>query len=166
MAVDVSFLVYFGPILAYFLVGLVVATVIVNSNLLGKSKWVGIFAGLVIATIFVAAGGVVDYVLVVTPWIAALLLSVFFILLLSGFAGVKPDSKFFKSMGPVFIVVAGIIFIVSAFVVYSDIISRYVIFSDYYIGNGFTDLLYSPRVLGAILLLFVAAIVSWVVAKK
>lgn len=164
--VDVSFVPYFGPILAYFLVLLVVTAVLIQTKLLGDFKWLAVFIGLAIATLFVAAGGVVDYVLTVTPWIAALILSLFFILLLVGFAGVKKDGAFMKNLGLVVVVIAVLIFLISAFVLYSSLIIQYIPGTSGYVGNDTTDFLFSPRVVGAFLLLIVAALASWVLLKS
>lgn len=163
---DVSFVPYFGPILAYFLVALVIGAILSTINIFGKNKWLAVFLALIIATIFVAAGGLVDYVLVVTPWIVALVISLFFILMITGFLGIKGDAKMMKRVGVGVVVLAGLIFLASAFVIYSSAVSPYLPFSDQYIGNGFTDWLYSPRIVGAIMLLVVAALASWVLMKS
>lgn len=163
--VDLSFVPYFAPILAYLLVFLVIVAVLVKTKILGDYKWLAVFVGLAMATLFIAAGGVVDYVLTITPWIAALVISLFFVLMLTGFLGMKEDSKFVSRVGMGAVIIAALIFLISGFVVYSSVISEYVPFSDSYIGNDTSDLLFSPRVVGAVLLLGVAGLVSWVVVK-
>ena len=79
MAVDISGIAYFAPIFAFLLVFAVVFAVLWKLKIIGESKWGILFVSFLIATIFISAAGVKDYVLSVTPWFAILILSLFFI---------------------------------------------------------------------------------------
>ncbi len=164
--VDVSFVPYFGPILAYLLVAMVIGAVLWQTKLLGGGKGLAVFVALVVATIFIAAGGVVDFVLIATPWIAALIISLFFLLLLFGFAGIKKDAGFGKGIGIAVVIIAVLIFLISAFVVYSSVLTQYIPGTNAYVGNEASELFFSPRIIGAVLLLIVAGLASWIVLKS
>lgn len=161
--VDVSFVPYFAPVLAYLLVAFVAGAVLLKTEVLGKNPWVTVFVSLIIATIFISAAGAIDYVTTVTPWIAVVLISLFFVLLLTGFLGIKTEN--IKGLRPTVLVIAGLVFLVSAFVLFSSTIAPYIP-GDSYVGNEATDLLYSPRVVGAILLIAAAAFVARILVKS
>lgn len=152
MAVDVSPIAYFAPILAYLLVAVVISAVLVKTKLISESPWVNVFVALFIATLFVSAGGVRTFVEVLTPWFALLMISMFMLLLLMGFVG-EPLKGMIKGTGIVFIVLFAVVFLVSGFVVYSDLLV------------GF-EWLYSSRVIGGILLLLASGLVSWIVVRS
>jgi hypothetical protein len=165
MQADISTVAYFAPILSFLLVLSVVFAILVKTKILGDNKIGLIFVSLIIATIFVSFAGVREYVLTITPWIAVLIISLFFILLLVGFVG--KDMVFMnKGIGIGVLIVAGLIFLISGFVVFSDVISQHVPFSDQYQVNPATGFLYSPRVVGAVVLLIVAGIASWILVKS
>lgn len=155
---------YFGPILAYLLVALIVGAVFLKLELFGKNKWLVIFLALTIATLFVASASIVKLVQVITPWFAILIVSLVFLLLLMGMGGHKGDGDFSKKMGKFVVFLALAIFIISGVVVFSDTLSPYLP-GHSYIGNSFTDWLYSPPVLGGALLLIVAGIAVWILSR-
>lgn len=161
MAVDVSGLGYFAPILAFLVVVTVVFAVLNKTKLLGENLLGQLFVSFLVATIFVSAAGVREYVLTITPWFAVLVVSLFFILFVSGFVG-KPIEGMNKGIGIVAVLVLVIIFLVSGFVVFSDVIGPYLP------GGSESERLgdiYSSRVFGALLLLAIGGIVSWVLAR-
>ncbi len=169
MAADVSAITYFAPIAAFLLIFIVVFAVLAKYEVLGDSKFVNIIVGLIIASLFVSFAGLRDYVVTVVPWIAVLIIALFFILLLIAFIG-KNAEFMTKGVGLIVVILLVVIFIVSAFVVFSDL-------SSYLPGPGFGtgeslratiffDWLYSARVLGAILLLVLSILVAWFLAKS
>ena len=170
MVADVSGISYFAPILAFLIVFVIVFALLNKTKLLGVNGWVQLFVSFLIATIFVSAAGVRDYVLKITPWFGALIISLFFLLLLMWFIGLG-DNKFVKGgIGIAVVVLLLIIFLVSGFVVFSESIVPYLPGSS---GEGAdpnlllaTGWIFSSRVSGAVLLLIIAAIVSWVLVKS
>lgn len=164
MAADVSAITYFAPLMAFFVVFIVIFAVLYKSKLLGDSKWVALFISFVVSSLFVSAAGVRRYVEVITPWFGALLVSLFFLLVLIAFVGGKSDN-FHTGLKWVFLVVGLIVFLISGIVVFSDTLGEYLPGHAAYSGNLFTDWLYSPPVVGAILLLAITAIVCWVLVK-
>lgn len=166
MAADVSAITYFAPVAAFLIVFLVSFAVLLKSKILGESsnRWVLVFISLSIASLFVAVGSIRQYVETIAPWFAALLLSLFFLLVLLGVSGHKHD-KLIPALGIVFMVFAFLIFLVSGVVLFSDSLAPYLPGVSYE-GNLFTDWLYSPAVIGAVILIFISSIVAWLIVKK
>jgi hypothetical protein len=169
MAVDISGISYFAPILAFLVVFAVIFSLLAKTKVLGESKGVQLFISFVVATIFVSAAGVTDFVLTITPWFGALVVSLMFLLLIIGFVG-KDAAFMHKGIGIGFVVVMVIVFLVSGFVVFSESIAPYLPGSE---GEGAdpnvvnaTQWLLSSRISGAIMLLVIGAIVSWVLVRS
>ncbi len=169
MAVDISALGYFAPILAFLIVMIVLFALLNKTELLGKHLFVQIFTSIVVATIFVSAAGVREYVLTITPWFGALIVSLFFILLFTGFVG-KPIEGMNKGVGVAFVIVLMLIFLVSGFVIFSEVIGPYLPGGDS--ANANPELfrvsreIYTTRAFGAVLLLAVGGVVSYVLYRS
>ncbi len=164
---DLSGINYFLPLLSFFLVFVIMYAVIVKTKLV-EHWFLQIFIPFVLATIFVSAVGARDYVLNIVVWFAVLLVSFFLLLMMSGFAGEHLKS-WNKGIGILFIILVIVMFLISAVFVFSEYFTPYLPGSS---GAGanpdvlrFTDWVYSPRVSGAILLIIVSALVSWVLVK-
>ena len=169
MPADVSAITYFAPIAVFLVVFLVGYAILAKTKILGESKFVQIFVSLAIAAIFISAVGAREFVQTIIPWFAVLLISLFLILLLLGLAG--KDFDFAKKpIGIIVLIVFGLIFIISLFFVFSGTLVNYLPGPGYGAGGdesvlALTDWVYTPRVWGAIVLIVVAAIVSWVLVK-
>ena len=157
MAADVTGIEYFAPILAFLVVSVIVFVVLNKTKLLGESAWGQAIVALLIATVFVSAAGVRDYVLTITPWFGALVVSLFFILFFIGFVG-KPVEGMTKGMGIVFIIALIIVFLVSGFVVFSEVIRPYL--------SDLSSEIFEGRVFGALLLLVVGIGVLWILVRS
>lgn len=165
---DVSAITYFAPIAAFLIVFVISFAIFAKIKLLGESKFVNIFISFLIAAIFVSAAGARQYVQTIIPWIAVLLIALVFILAITGFIG--KEAAFTKGIGIGFIVLFGLVFLVSAFVVFSNILVNYL--PGPFFGRDLNpeaefalSWFYSPRVAGAILLIIVSAAVSWILVK-
>lgn len=165
MPVDVSFVTYFAPIAAFFLVFLVCALLLLKTKILGESKWMALFLSLLIAALFVSFAGVRRYIELIVPWFAVFLLSLFFILLLTLFSGKIPEGLQ-KGVGVLFIIGLLGAFIISGIVVFSDQLGPWLPGSIESYGNPVYDWLFAPSVLGALLLVILTIAVSWVLLKK
>jgi hypothetical protein len=167
---DVSSVLLIAPVLAFLLVVLVVYAILSKTELLGDSKGLNVFVALIVGALFVAFAGSQEFVLRLVPWIAVLIVSFVFILLVVGVLG--KDAEFLhKPLGIVFLVFAGIVFLVSGWFVFSDVLIRYLPGPFFGVGLEpteflFFDWLYSPRVFGAVLLIIASALVAWFLTKK
>lgn len=165
--VDITAISYFAPIAAFLLVFIVVFAILHKLEIVGENRWVQLFLGLLVASIFISAAGTKDYVLTVIPWVVVLIVALFFILLLLGFIG-KEMSFMNKGVGIAVVIILALVFLASAFVVFNDVL---------FLPGGpipdnaeinsiiFFDWLYSERVWGAIVLIIASAIVTWVLVK-
>jgi hypothetical protein len=166
-AVDVSFITLFLPVLGFLLVAFVVAAILLKTQVLGENKWLSVFISLVVASIFVSFIGIRDFVLTVVPWFGALIVSLFLVLVLVNFAGAN---FLHKGIAIVFVILLGLVFIISTLFVFSEVIVKFLPGPSF--GSGlegdtvfFLDWLYSPRVVGALLLIIASALVSWVLIR-
>ncbi len=166
MAADLSFFAYFAPIAAFLVVFAIVFAILSKTQLFGDKfpKIITLIISFLVATLFVSAAGVRRYAETVIPWLAVLVISLFFILLFLGFIG-KPTESMYKGVGVFVLIVAGVIFLVSGLFVFSASLGPYLPFSYGYVGNDFTDWLFSGPVLGALLLIIVTLLVSWILVK-
>ena len=168
MVADISAIAYFAPILSFLLVFVLMFAVLAKTKTIGEEKFIQLFVSFIIATIFITAAGVRQLVLDVVPWFAVFTIALFFILILAGFMG--KTKLIGKGTGWFFIVLIIVVFIISGIKIYSTTFTPYFPGNSYGSGGDsnilyFTDFLYSTRFLGAILLLGVAALVSWVLVK-
>lgn len=156
-SVDVSGIEAFLPLISFFLVFVITYAFIVKTKIV-EHWFLQTFIPFLIATVFVAAIGPREYILSVVPWFAILVVLLFFVLLFTGFMG-DTGKPIQKGIAWVFIILLGLTFFISAIF----------IFQPYYLGNGFflsiKDWVYNSKVAGALLLLAVSAIVSWVLVK-
>lgn len=170
MALDVSGLAYFMNIFGFLLVFLVVYAILFKTKILGESPFVNSFTSFIFAIIFVVFAPGVEYVQTIIPWVAILIICLFCVLLIAGLAQ-KDLDKFMKpGLAWAFIVPLIIVFLVSAIIVFNPLLTPYLPGSSGSGGNSsllfFKDWVYSDKVLGAILLLIVAAAASWVITRK
>ncbi len=157
-------------IFGFLLVFLVMYAILTKTKILGESPFINSFVSFIFAIIFVVFAPAVKYVQTIVPWVAILIICLFFVLIIAGFSQ-KDISVFMKpALGWVFIVLLAIVFLVSAIVVFNPMLKPYLPGSSGSGGDAFllniTDFLYSEKVLGAVLLLIIAGIASWVITKK
>ncbi len=169
MATDLTPIAYFAPIVAFLLVFIVMYAVLVKIKIISENYWVNLFISFLIATLFISIAGARQFIQLVTPWFAILIISIFFLLALVGFIG-KPIDFLNKWIGIVSVVILAIIFLISAFFIFSNLIIGYLPGPSFGYNADSTVLpafafLYSPRVGGAILLIITSAIVSWILFK-
>ena len=169
MASDISGISYFAPLLAFLIVFIIMFALLNKTKLLGENAWVQLFVSFLVSTIFVSAAGVREYVLTITPWFAVLIVSLFFVLFIIGFVG-KDAAFMHKGIGIISVLLLVVVFLVSGFVVFSAVLTPYLPGSS---GTGanpdffrLTRDIYGTRVFGAMLLLGISALVSWVLVKS
>ncbi|MEK6910886.1 MAG: hypothetical protein AABW82_03865 [Nanoarchaeota archaeon] len=165
--VDLTGIQYFLPILSFLLVFVVSLAFLMKTKILGNA-FIEYLVSFILAIIFVTFVGPQKFIQNIAPAVAVLIVCAFFILLLAGIFG--KDLVFMnKGMGIIFVVILFIVFIGTAFVVFSSSITPYLPGGNYAGGNPdvslFSDWLFSSRVGGAILLLIVSALVAWVLVK-
>jgi len=170
MTADLSFITYFAPIWVFLAVFGITYGLLFKTKILGENKWPLLFVSFVIATIFISAASIEQYVSTVIPWMVILILALFFILLLTSFVG--EDTKFMnKGIGIALVILVMVIFVISGVKVFYSVLSPYFPGSSVY-GEGvgpeqiiFIEWLFSGPVIGALFLLILSGIVSWILVK-
>src|SRR5262245_50359550 len=122
MAVDISFITYFLPLLTYLVVFLIVYAVSKKADLF-KGEFMHLFVSFIVATVFVSAAGPRAYVASIVPWFAVLIIAFFLILvMLKGFIKFE---EWDKGLPKAFGVILIILFVVTGLVVFSSYFSSY-----------------------------------------
>jgi hypothetical protein len=165
---DLSAFEYILPILS-FLVVFIVCFFAIHKTKLIENKFISSLLSFIIAIVFVSAVGPRNYILTIIPWFAVAIVGLFLIMALSGFFTKDFPSK---SIGMTFVVILALIFIISAFFVFFNYIGPYMPGAVNSVGNpgnpsilGALSWLYSPRVAGALLLIGIGAVASWILVK-
>lgn len=165
-AVDLSGITYVLPIVSFLLVFVIVFAVLQKAKIIEKI-WIQVFVSFLFATVFISATGPTKYVENIVPWFVMFVISLFLVMLMMGFVGKMSDSLH-KGIGIAFVAIVIIMFVVSAIVVFNDSLSPYLPWSsDSGTGSAgeFTNWFYSGRVMGAVLLIVVSAIVSLILIR-
>ena len=167
---DFSWLSYFMAIFGFLLVYIVVYAILTKTKILGENAFINSITAFILAIVFISFSPGVSYIGIITPWFVILVVSLFFFLVIVGFSQKEID-KFMKPwISWIFIVILLIIFLVAAIKVFNPILGPYLPGDS---GDDANPTLlkvarfaYSDRFLGAVLLLIIALIVSWIVTKK
>ena len=112
MPADLSLIAYFAPIWVFLAVFGITFGLLYKTKVIGEGRWGLLFVSFVIATIFISAASVQQYVTTIIPWMAVLIIALFFILVLIGFVG--KDAGFMnKGIGVGAVILAIVVFVVS-----------------------------------------------------
>ncbi|HLF53735.1 MAG TPA: hypothetical protein VI544_00995, partial [Candidatus Nanoarchaeia archaeon] len=95
-----------------------------------------------------------EYVISITPWFAVFVIVSLFLLAISGFAGKIPEGLT-KGLGIVLVIGLLVVFLVSAYFTFSS--------APFIVEIG--DWIARPQIYGALLLVVLGALVSWILVK-
>jgi len=167
---DVSGIFFFMPIFSFLFVFVVVYAILAKTKVLGDEK-VNLLVSFIMAIIFINFSSLQLYVETITPWFIVLLVCLFFVLVIIGFAA--PKEIIGKMLTPTFawIVVAILllIFLIAAIRVFNPMFHPDLIITT---SDGSTGVvgqvrnMFGSQFSGSILLLIIGAIVAWVLTKK
>ena len=155
MAVSLSALEYFMPILAFLAVFIVIYAILAKTKVLGDNNFVALFISFVLSVFFVVEASLVDYLLFTSAWF---MIIVFFVFLLFVVLAFFPGKLDFLGKTWVSWVVLGIL--IAFFIIASAYSFNWAV--NWSIVN---DWLYTDW-FGLVLLLVIAAVVSAVLTKK
>ncbi|UZE93807.1 MAG: hypothetical protein IB618_03505 [Candidatus Pacearchaeota archaeon] len=158
VVLDLSGMSTFIPVFGFLLVFVVVYALLGKTKVLGDNRFVHILTSFAIAIIFLVSANAVEYVRVVTPWFAAFVVSLLFIVLVVSL--IKGDiDKFFKpGFGWLIVIILIAVFVFSAVYVFADIINKYM--------AGPKAFLLQPTVIGIIVLIGITILASWLLTRK
>ena len=159
------------PIFAFLLVFVIVYALLAKTEALGENNFVHLFVSFVLAIIFVVSPTAKDFVAVAFPWLAVFIVSLVFIILVLAFMGGKLEDTL-KSPALAWVIVGGliIIFLIAAINVFGPVIRPYLPGMSEAGGAEMPlqikHIILHPSVLGALILLFIAAVVSWILTRE
>ncbi len=155
---SISAIGYFMPIFAFLLVFIVIYALLVKTEILGGSQPIMLFVSFVLSAFFIVEAKLVEFVQFSSAWFSVGVIGLFFLIVVLAFIpGI--DIKAFFGKGNWFAwVLLGLI--VSFFVISSAYVFNWVIdwgmVKDWFNSDWF----------GMVLLLVIAGVVSYVLAKK
>jgi len=153
----VSAIGYFMPIFAFLLVFIVVYALLKKTKVLGENDSIMLFISFILAGFFVVEASLVEFIQFSSAWFGVLIVAIFFILMILAFMPWDDPLNFLTKGNWFSWVLLGIIvaiFIISSAYVFNIAINWGSV-NDWFSSDWF----------GLILLLAVAAVVSWRIKK-
>lgn len=155
------------PLFSFFFVFVVVFSILNKMKVLGDMG-INLFVSFIMAIIFISFSSLELYVRTIVPWFVVLLICTFLILALAGFASKDFGGLMTGRFGWVLIGILVAIFLIAAIKVFNPVFHPDLIIAS---GEG-TSLVeqisyaYEGRVFGTLLLIGIAGVVSFIIAKK
>jgi|SRR3989344_777416 len=159
MALELTGLNPFAPLFVFLLVFVVMYALLAKLKLLGEQKYIHLLISFIIAIIFVAFTSTREIVIKATPWAAVLLVLVFFIMILVGFTQKKMDDVIGPWLGWVVIILLVLIFLI----IFMKVLGYNIL---NFLGDFNNIVQDYPKIFGALAILVVAALASWVITRK
>jgi len=168
MAIDVSAFNYFMPLFGFLLVFVVSYALLTKAKFLGENKFIIILVSFILAIIFVTVSSARQIVLKIVPWFAVLAVLILLIALIIAISQQKIDAIMKPGVAWAFIAVLIVMFIIAAIIVFTPILAP--VWEEQPDASptlvAIKQFITSQNVLGAILVLVVAAITAWVITRK
>lgn len=158
MAVDISGISYFNPILTFVLLFVLVYAILEKTKIIGETKAIQAIVSLILSAIFASVFEVRSYVESVTPWFAVLVVALFFVIFLAAFGLKDPGSIMKPWLIWVFIGLLAIVFLYQGYNVF-DVAGNH----DYL---SIKDWIQEPKVAGGLWLGIFAIITVFAVTRK
>jgi hypothetical protein len=154
---SVSVINYFMPIFAFLLVFIVIYALLMKTKVLGENQPVMLFISFILSSFFIVQASLVEFVKFTSAWFSAIVIGVFFLVAILGFL---PGKEPFAFLGKGNWFSWTILGVIVAFFVIS---SAYVF--NWAVNWGTVQSWADTSWFGMLLLLIVAAIVSWKIKK-
>jgi hypothetical protein len=154
MVVSLASVGYFMPIVSFLLVFIVIFALLAKTKVLGEQAIVHLFISFLLSIMFIVNVSLVDFVNFSSAWFAVFFVMTFLVLVLIAFTHGKLDV----------IMKPWVAWVLLAFVIIFFIVSSAYTFNWAVNWSAISDWFYSDW-FGMVLLLVIAAVVSWVLAK-
>ena len=148
---------YFMPIFAFLLVFIVVYALLVKTKVLGDNQPVMLFISFIMSSFFIVQASLVEFVKFTSAWFGVIIVSFFFLIALLGFLPGKEPFAFLGKGNWFSWVILGIV--VAFFITSSAYVFNWAV--NWNMIQGWLD----TNWFGMLLLLAVAALVSWKIKK-
>jgi len=154
---SVSVINYFMPIFAFLLVFIVIYALLFKTKVLGENQPVMLFISFILSSFFIVQASLVEFVKFTSAWFSVIIIGVFFLIAILGFLPGKEPFAFLGKGNWFSWVILGII--VAFFVISSSYVFNWAL------NWGMVQSWFDTSWFGMILLLAVAAVVSWKIKK-
>ena len=164
-------LAYFMPLFSFLLVFIISFALLNKTKILGENSFLHVFVSFVIAIIFFVSPTAQKFTKLSMPWVGVFVVCLALIMLTLAFVGGKVENVLPSPvLGKIAVVVLLIIFLISASNVFGPVIKPYLPGSVETGGDEYLlsvkHIIFYPTVVGSIILVLIAAVVSWVLTKK
>ena len=153
--ISLSGLTYFLPIVSFFFVFVLIYALLKKTNILGDNNWVAVFISFLLAASFIARASLVEFVSFSSAWFVVFLVCIFMILFMIAFTHGKIDVV----MKP-WVAWAILVLLIAFFVISSAYVFNWATNWDVIRSWAYTDWF------GMVVLVIIAAFVSWMLTKK
>jgi len=151
----------FLPVISFLVVMIIVAVVLIS---LKFNKAISVILAFLIAILFVSFVGTRNFISNIVPGFAVILVCLFLVIVMLGFAGSKMGFGAIP-MGIIFVIIFFLFMIGAAFFTFYDNIHAYLPGNTDVGSNpsaeAFTNWFYTARIAGAVLFIIIAALVAW-----
>ncbi len=148
---------YFMPIFAFLLVFIVIYALLFKTKVLGDNQPVMLFISFILSSFFIVQASLVEFVKFTSAWFGAVVIGIFFLIAILGFLPGKEPFAFLGKGNWFSWIILGVI--VALFVISSAYVFNWAV------NWGTVQNWFDTSWFGMILLLVVAAIVSWKIKK-
>lgn len=163
MALEFS-LAYFMPILAFLLVITLVYALLAKTKVLGENTSINFLVSFAIAMIFLVAPMARAYTLKITPWLAVLIVILFFFVLIISFTGNAGILKS-KWIGIAVVIILLALLVVSGINIFGSLVNHYLSFIGLSFGS-IKDTILQPSIMGIIVLIIISAVLFFFLKGK
>ena len=160
MEASVSAIGYFMPIFAFLLVFIVVYALLVKTKVLGDSLAVMLFISFILSSFFIVEASLVEFVQFSSAWFGVIVIGLFFLVVIIAFIPEIEIGKFFGGEGSNWFAWVLLGLLVAFFVISSAYVFNWVL------NWGMIRTWFDTDWFGMILLLVIAGVVSFTIAKK
>ena len=164
-------LAYFMPLFSFLLVFILSFALLSKTKILGNNSFLHTFVSFIIAIIFFVSPTAQKFTKLSMPWVGVFIICLVLIMLTLAFVGGNIE-KVMPSpvLGKIAVVALLIIFLISASNVFGPVIKPYLPGGDETGGDiyllGVKHVIFHPSVIGSVILIAIAAVVSKVLTNK
>ena len=166
--IDITGIYFFMPVFSFLFVFLIIYAILIKFKILGDSQFVNLLVSFIISIFFMSFSGVDLYVRTLIPWFVVLLVCVFLVLLIGGFASGKLETIQTKYTMWVAVGILIAIILIVSIKVFNPILHPDLGITSGEAGTSLLEQLRyiaDTRVSGSIILLVVAIAVAWIITR-
>jgi len=155
--IDLTGIAAFIPVFGFLLVFTVTYALLGKTKALGENKFVHVLVSFALAIIFLVSANAIKFLGIITPWVAALMISLVLIVLVVGIIKGNIDEFFKPAFAWFIVVVLAVIFIASAIYVFSPMLRQY-------FGQP-KQFIMQPQIIGILILGAITVFAAWLLTR-